>query len=318
MVKYAVAAVALLSSVAHVAAHGGVTSIGIDGTKYQGWQAFIGPSGQVTAGRPYSSFNPILDPVDKTMHCNDDGTSGPSQQTLTIAPGQTITSYYTQWTHAEGPYTVYLAACPSTGCTGVNSASVKWFKIYELGLISGTVYTGKWANGLLMANLKWDAVIPTNLKAGYYLIRWETLALHQANTPQFYPECAQLQVTGSGTAFPTSDYLVSIPGAWQKSDPGVTIDIYSEAAKTQTTYQIPGPRIYPGFSGITVPTSPPTTSKPITLTPPPTSTPTTSAKPTTTSAPSTGGAAHYAQCGGTGWTGATSCASPYTCTKVND
>lgn len=27
-------------------------------------------------------------------------------------------------------------------------------QIYELGLISGTVYTGKWANGLLMASLK--------------------------------------------------------------------------------------------------------------------------------------------------------------------
>ncbi|KAJ5674316.1 uncharacterized protein N7477_004250 [Penicillium maclennaniae] len=30
------------------------------------------------------------------------------------------------------------------------------------------------------------------------------------------------------------------------------------------------------------------------------------------------GAAHYAQCGGIGWTGATTCVSPYTCTKQND
>ncbi|QRV79835.1 glycoside hydrolase family 61 protein [Ceratobasidium sp. AG-Ba] len=313
MVKYAAAAAALLSTVVQVVAHGGVVSIGIDGTKYPGWQAFIGSSGQVTAARPYSSFNPILDPVDKTMHCNDDGTAGPSQQTLTIPAGGTITSYYSQWTHAEGPYTVYLAKCPSSGCNSVNSASVKWFKIYELGLISGTVYTGKWANGLLMANLKWDAVIPSNLQAGYYLIRWETLALHQSNTPQFYPECAQLQVTGSGTAFPTSDYLVSIPGAWQKSDPGVTIDIYSDAAKTQTTYQIPGPRIYPGFSGVTIPTNPPATTTPK----PTTSTASSPATPTTSS-PSTGGAAHYAQCGGTGWSGATTCVSPYTCSKIND
>jgi cellulose 1,4-beta-cellobiosidase len=37
---------------------------------------------------------------------------------------------------------------------------------------------------------------------------------------------------------------------------------------------------------------------------------------TATSTSSTG-AAHYAQCGGTGWTGATTCASPYTCTYVN-
>ncbi|CAE6478516.1 unnamed protein product [Rhizoctonia solani] len=43
---------------------------------------------------------------------------------------------------------------------------------------------------------------------------------------------------------------------------------------------------------------------------------TTSAASSTTSA-SSSGAAHYAQCGGTGWTGATTCVSPYTCTVVN-
>ncbi|CAE7214277.1 unnamed protein product, partial [Rhizoctonia solani] len=43
---------------------------------------------------------------------------------------------------------------------------------------------------------------------------------------------------------------------------------------------------------------------------------TTSAASSTTSA-SSSGAAHYAQCGGIGWTGATTCVSPYTCTVVN-
>ncbi|KAH8650106.1 glycoside hydrolase family 7 protein [Xylariales sp. PMI_506] len=41
----------------------------------------------------------------------------------------------------------------------------------------------------------------------------------------------------------------------------------------------------------------------------------------TTTSTSTGssstGAAHYAQCGGIGWTGATTCVSPYTCTVLN-
>lgn len=31
-----------------------------------------------------------------------------------------------------------------------------------------------------------------------------------------------------------------------------------------------------------------------------------------------GVAQHWQQCGGNGWTGPTQCASPYTCTKVND
>jgi cellulose 1,4-beta-cellobiosidase len=38
---------------------------------------------------------------------------------------------------------------------------------------------------------------------------------------------------------------------------------------------------------------------------------------TTTTASSTTGAAHYAQCGGSGWTGATTCADGYTCTAQN-
>ncbi|RJE26962.1 hydrolase family 10 [Aspergillus sclerotialis] len=39
---------------------------------------------------------------------------------------------------------------------------------------------------------------------------------------------------------------------------------------------------------------------------------TTTTPPTSTSAP------HWGQCGGNGWTGPTTCASPYTCTKLND
>ncbi|EED17739.1 feruloyl esterase B precursor, putative [Talaromyces stipitatus ATCC 10500] len=47
---------------------------------------------------------------------------------------------------------------------------------------------------------------------------------------------------------------------------------------------------------------------------------TTTTSATTTSTGPTGGctAAHWDQCGGNGYTGCTSCASPYTCQKVND
>ncbi|KAF7171262.1 hypothetical protein CNMCM6106_005729 [Aspergillus hiratsukae] len=56
---------------------------------------------------------------------------------------------------------------------------------------------------------------------------------------------------------------------------------------------------------------------------PPTTT-TTTTKPTTTTTTTTGGnpgstgVAHWGQCGGRGWTGPTTCASPYTCQKLND
>ncbi|KAG8938274.1 hypothetical protein FRC03_007442 [Tulasnella sp. 419] len=196
---------------ASVLAHGGVTSWSVGSTTYPGWQPYNSPTGQTSVGRPYSSFDPILNPSDAKLHCNNGGESGPSQLSITLNAGDTVTAYWPQWTHAEGPVTVYMAACPGSSCTGYGSASASWFKIAEQGLISGTLAKGQWANGILLKELKWSAKIPPCIKPGPYLIRFETLALHQANTPQFYPECAQLIVQGGGSTVPSG---VRIPGAW--------------------------------------------------------------------------------------------------------
>lgn len=48
---------------------------------------------------------------------------------------------------------------------------VKWFKIDEAGLLSGTVNAGSWGLGQVMANLQWTTTIPANLAPGNYLIR---------------------------------------------------------------------------------------------------------------------------------------------------
>ncbi|KAJ5873715.1 uncharacterized protein N7529_002145 [Penicillium soppii] len=61
-----------------------------------------------------------------------------------------------------------------------------------------------------------------------------------------------------------------------------------------------------------------TTTKATTTTTTKATTTTTKATTTTTTGSTTTGAAHYAQCGGSSWTGATTCASPYTCQKQND
>jgi hypothetical protein len=44
---------------------------------------------------------------------------------------------------------------------------------------------------------------------------FQLLAIHTSNQPQFYPECAHLIITGSGSSQPTGDYLVKFPGAYQ-------------------------------------------------------------------------------------------------------
>ena len=61
---------------------------------------------------------------------------------------------------------------------------------------------------------------------------------------------------------PTASELVSFPGAYSNSDPGLTVNLYTEAAKTETTYQIPGPPLYRGAAGAgsgSSPTSPAST-----------------------------------------------------------
>ncbi|KAL4891487.1 putative 1,4-beta-D-glucan cellobiohydrolase B [Aspergillus ambiguus] len=73
-----------------------------------------------------------------------------------------------------------------------------------------------------------------------------------------------------------------------------------------------------GSSGSTTTT---TSSKTSTSTSSTRTTTTTTTKTTTTtsaSSTSTGQAQHWAQCGGIGWTGPTTCVSPYTCQKQND
>ncbi|TGO63828.1 hypothetical protein BOTNAR_0095g00260 [Botryotinia narcissicola] len=49
----------------------------------------------------------------------------------------------------------------------------------------------------------------------------------------------------------------------------------------------------------------------------PTTTPYSPGTTTTITSPGSTGVAHYGQCGGTGYTGSTTCASPYTCTYAN-
>lgn len=72
---------------------------------------------------------------------------------------------------------------------------------------------------------KVDITIPKCIPSGNYLLRAELIALHGASSypgAQFYMECAQINVTGGGSASPAT---VSFPGAYAGSDPGITINV---------------------------------------------------------------------------------------------
>lgn len=308
---FAFAALVTLASAAlpQVLAHGGVLSYLIGGQTFQGWAPYNSPAGQTTIQRPWSSYNPITNPTDPTVACNDDGTSGALQLTATAKAGSPITAYWNQvWPHPYGPMLTYLAQCPGSSCTGVNANTLKWFKIDEAGLLSGTIGDGYWGSGKMIdQNSTWTTTIPASVPSGNYLIRFETIALHSLPA-QLYPECAQITITGGGSRQPTADELVSFPGAYSASDPGLTVNLYTNDALTETTYIIPGPPLYGSGSG--APAPPPSS----TVGPAPTTSG--SAPPSQTS--SAGTVAQFGQCGGQNYVGPTGCVAPFTCKVVND
>ena len=94
-------------------------------------------------------------------------------------------------------------------------------------------------------------------------------------------ECAQINIVGGSGA--SSPQTYSIPGIYKATDPGILINIYSMT--TSSKYTIPGPAVFSCSGG------------------------------------STGGGscttAQWGQCGGTGFTGCTTCASGFKCNVVN-
>lgn len=97
----------------------------------------------------------------------------------------------------------------------------------------------------MIANGGWHYFnMPTCVAPGEYLLRAELIALHSAGSQggaQFYMECAQIKVTGSGTS-QGSNY-VSFPGAYKANDPGVQVSIYDNKGQPYPPngYKIPGP-----------------------------------------------------------------------------
>jgi hypothetical protein len=65
-------------------------------------------------------------------------------------------------------------------------------QIDQDGLSAPPLSSRNWGTAKVLKNLYWESSVPKSLAPGKYLVRHELLALHQAKTPQFYAECAQV------------------------------------------------------------------------------------------------------------------------------
>lgn len=206
-----------------------------------------------------------------------------------------------------------MAKAPTTAEAFDGSGQV-WFKILDIGPTFNTDGTSTWD-----LEQSYTYSIPSALPNGEYLLRIQQLAIHNpwpAGTPQFYLECAQISVTGGGSGTPGP--LVEIPGYIDGTEPGYTVNIYSDFSN----YTVPGPAVWTGQNGaggassvVSVAAPAPTSVVVATTTAVAKTTVVASPKPT---AASSGSVAEYGQCGGTGWSGATACVSGLVCTVLSD
>jgi len=240
------AAAAAVALAPVVSAHGYVSSIVAGGKTYIGsnpnW--YYQPSGQVVPTAGWFAMNQDNGFVSPNSFGTSDlachKSAKPGNQVVPVAAGQNITFIWNTWpdTH-KGPVTDYIAKCPNNDCTKATAAGLSFVKIDQMGLLNDNPPPGTWATDSLIANkFSWSSKIPSTLAPGQYVIRHEIIALHaagSANGAQAYPQCINIQVTGSGSATLPAGHTGA--GLYGASDPGILIDIYSKISN----YIIPGP-----------------------------------------------------------------------------
>ncbi|RKU40964.1 glycoside hydrolase 61 [Coniochaeta pulveracea] len=347
-----------LASAASVSGHGYVTNIVINGVSYLGFNGAAYPYlpnpppsiGWITTVTDNGFVSPSAF-GDPDIICHRGAT--PANGHAVVAAGEKISlQWLVPWPDSHhGPVLDYLANCNGP-CETVDKTSLEFFKIDGAGWVSGG-NPGLWASDtLIQNNSTWLVQIPPGIAPGNYVLRHEIIALHSAgstNGAQAYPQCINLQVTGSGSSKPSGVKGTSL---YKSTDPGILFNIYT----SPISYTVPGPTLISGVASsiaqssskitasaspitgtgvVSAPTSGPaattttkaTTSGPTTApttAPKTTSTSTTTLKtvtttnPTTTTAGSGSGATQskYGQCGGSGYTGPTVCAGG-TCSTMN-
>jgi len=189
--------------------------------------------------RPNTNYNsPVTDLTSTDLRCNV-GATGAATQILTVKAGDAFSITSDVAVYHDGPLSFYMAKVPAgqTAATFDGSGKV-WFKIQDVGPTFDSSGTATWT--LLQT---YTSTLPAGLPSGDYLLRTQQLAIHNpwpAGIPQFYTSCTQLTVTNGGSGTPGP--LVSIPGFISATDPGYTVNIYTNFHN----YTVPGPAVWNG------------------------------------------------------------------------
>lgn len=256
MHRTSIASLALLS--ARAAAHGYIGTFTLDGVDYEGFRNHNPNPSPDAIGWSFTTPDegPVLEPTDPSLACRVG--SAPSRNYGSVSAGGEASFYWTSadkeinpdgWAESHrGPIMTYIAPCEYGDCTNADPATLRWTKIAEEGLISGTANRqGVWATDKMRGNGGVvSATIPANVAPGKYVLRNEIIALHRSNEhePEFYGQCGNVEVTGEGTDDLSQSGTVT-GELYTRGDHIFGFNIYDDGS-TETSFEIPGPPLYQG------------------------------------------------------------------------
>ncbi|KAF2963031.1 hypothetical protein GQX73_g10538 [Xylaria multiplex] len=239
-------------------AHSFVSNINIDRLMYDGFHPTAPDSYPLAIGWSTTAFDHGY--VNQTGFATEEiichrGSHNANAHAL-VSAGDRIHVQWNGWPMShKGPIMDYLASCGNNQpCEKVDKNDLNFFKISELGLLDASNTTagpgGLWATDLLIANNNsWIVEIPPHIKPGFYVLRTEIIALHNASNSigsQNYPQCVNIRIEGNGTVLPSGT-----PGKklYEPDEPSVHLDIYEDLS----TYKIPGPAVMSGVEAGKIP-----------------------------------------------------------------
>jgi cellulase len=257
---------AIAALAATATAHGITTGVTIDGVETTGFKLDFyyakqnnGPIPEHIGWYAENLDNGFVEPNafgTADIICHKNASPEGSKDTLAkVAAGGTVEFHWNTWPESHvGPVITYVA--PYTGdIASVKKEDLKWTKIQANGYENG-----EWAAiKMIKQNNTWPVTVPENLAAGKYVFRHEIIALHSAgsaNGAQAYPQCLNIEVTGSGTTKPEG---VAGTSLYKVDEDGIIFNAYG----TNLKYNIPGPPMFGSGSGSapSTPTTPSTPSK---------------------------------------------------------
>ncbi|KEZ42240.1 hypothetical protein SAPIO_CDS6094 [Scedosporium apiospermum] len=210
-------------------AHYVFPSISYDGQKTQDWE-------YVRKTNNFQSNGPVTNVQSPEMTCYQTTMNAATTKTMAVKAGSTVNFNARASISHPGALNVYMAKAPAgTSINDFDGKGAVWFKIAHDGPnISPAGLTWP-TSGLQSVPIK----LPSCLEDGEYLLRIEHIALHSAGSAggaQLYISCAQLNVTG-GSGSIKAPQMLSFPGSYVPTDPGLMINIYYPVP---TTYTAPG------------------------------------------------------------------------------